>query len=75
METTDREDLGTDLNAPERTEKGREYWSYSFVREVREGDVVLHYRAPPIGACSRARGGRQDRGRDAALASQARPCR
>jgi hypothetical protein len=50
METTDREDLGTDLNAPERTEKDREYWSYAFVREVREGDVVLHYRERPVHA-------------------------
>jgi hypothetical protein len=50
MEITDREDLGTDLNAPERTEQDREYWSYGFVREVREGDVVLHYRARPINA-------------------------
>jgi hypothetical protein len=50
MEITDRDDLGTDLNAPERTEKDREYWSYRFVREVREGDVVLHYRSRPINA-------------------------
>lgn len=50
METTDRADLGVDLNAPERTEEGREYWSYSFVREVQEGDVVFHYRARPINA-------------------------
>lgn len=50
METTDRDDLGTDLNAPERTERDREYWSYAFVREVQEGDVVFHYRARPINA-------------------------
>ena len=50
MEITDRDDLGTDLHAPARTETGREYWSYAFVREVREGDVVLHYRARPINA-------------------------
>lgn len=50
MEITDRHDLGTDLNAPERTEKDRDYWSYDFVREVREGDVVLHYRARPVNA-------------------------
>lgn len=50
MEITDRDDLGSDLNAPERTETGREYWSYRFVREVREGDVVLHYRARPVNA-------------------------
>jgi hypothetical protein len=59
MEITDRDDLGADLNAPERTEQGREYWSYRFVREVREGDVVLHYRSRPtnaITAWSRATG-------------------
>lgn len=50
MEITDREDLGTDLNAPDRTEKDREYWSYRFVREVRDGDVVIHYRARPVNA-------------------------
>jgi hypothetical protein len=50
MEITDRADLGTDLNAPALTETGREYWSYAFVREVRERDVVLHYRARPINA-------------------------
>lgn len=50
MEITDRDDLGSDLNAPERTETGREYWSYGFIREVHEGDVVLHYRARPVNA-------------------------
>jgi hypothetical protein len=25
-------------------------WSYAFVRHVREGDVVLHYRTRPTGA-------------------------
>jgi hypothetical protein len=28
-------------------EEGQEYWSYSFVREVAEQDIVLHYRARP----------------------------
>jgi hypothetical protein len=50
MEITDRDDLGTDLHAPATTETGRDYWSYAFVREVREGDVVLHYRARPNNA-------------------------
>lgn len=50
METTDRDDLGIDLNAPDLTEQGREHWSYGFVREVRDGDVVLHYRARPVNA-------------------------
>src|SRR3954468_12049491 len=50
LEITDRADLGVDLNAPAEREEGGEYWSYSFVREVREGDVILHYRARPTGA-------------------------
>jgi hypothetical protein len=50
MEITDRDDLGVDLNAPTETESGREYWSYAFVRDVQEGDVVLHYRSRPINA-------------------------
>lgn len=50
MEITDRDDLGSDLNAPGRTETGRQYWSYRFVREVRDGDIVLHYRARPVNA-------------------------
>src|SRR4051812_50064105 len=50
MEITDRADLGTDLNAPAAGEEGRDYWSYAFVREVQEGDVVLHYQARPTNA-------------------------
>lgn len=50
LEITDRDDLGVDLNAPSEREAGGDYWSYAFVGEVREGDVVLHYRARPTGA-------------------------
>jgi hypothetical protein len=50
LEITDRDDLGVDLHAPAASEEGGDYWSYAFVREVREGDVVLHYRARPTGA-------------------------
>lgn len=50
LEITDRDDLGVDLNAPAEREEGGDYWSYAFVREVREGDVVLHYRARPNNA-------------------------
>lgn len=50
LEITDRDDLGVDLNAPAERESGGDYWSYTFVREVREGDVVLHYRTRPRGA-------------------------
>jgi hypothetical protein len=48
LEITDRDDVGVDLNAPAESETGRTYWSYAFVREVAEGDIVLHYRARPI---------------------------
>lgn len=50
LEITDREDLGVDLNAPADRETGDNYWSYEFVREVQDGDVVLHYRTRPINA-------------------------
>jgi len=50
LEITDRADLGLDLHAPAADEEGYEYWSYALVREVREGDIVLHYRARPHGA-------------------------
>src|SRR4051812_18319094 len=43
MEITDREDLGADLWAPQLDGSGREYWSYSLVREVSEGDIVFHW--------------------------------
>lgn len=59
MEITDRDDLGVDLNAPQRNQQGADYWSYSLIRYVREGDVVLHYFKPDeaIVGWSRAVGG------------------
>jgi len=59
VEITDRADLGSDLAAPQLNEEGRSYWSYDLVREVGEGDVVLHYAARPnkaIASWSRAVG-------------------
>ena len=59
LETTDREDLGIDLNAPQVGEKGQEVWSYWLVNEISEGDIVLHYLVRPhfeIVAWSRAVG-------------------
>lgn len=47
VEITDRGDLGVDLVAPQLNEQGERYWSYDMVREVSEGDVVLHYRTRP----------------------------
>jgi hypothetical protein len=43
LETTDRDDLGRDLNAPQLNEVGDEYPGYSFITEAREGDIVFHY--------------------------------
>jgi hypothetical protein len=47
MEITDRDDLGADLKAPKLDGSGREYWSYSLVEYVEEGDVVFHWWKPP----------------------------
>jgi hypothetical protein len=46
MEITDREDLGADLNAPQRDDADREYWGYSLIAEIGRGDVVFHYHKP-----------------------------
>ena len=32
-----------DLNAPVKDEQGERFWSYDLLREVPDGDVVLHY--------------------------------
>ena len=45
LEVTDRTDLGANLKAPQTNEKGREFWSYSFLKEVEPGDIVFHYSA------------------------------
>jgi hypothetical protein len=37
------DDLGVDLNAPTLNEVGQSFWSYDLLREVEDGDVVLHY--------------------------------
>ena len=47
LEITGRADLGADLAAPQLNEDGRSYWSYDLVKEVAEGDLVLHYAARP----------------------------
>jgi hypothetical protein len=43
LEITDRDDLGTDLKAPDFKEDGKPFWSYSLVRDVQAGHVILHY--------------------------------
>ena len=45
LEVTGRPDIGANLKAPQTNEKGNEYWSYSFLKEVEAGDVVFHYDA------------------------------
>ncbi len=58
LEITGRPDIGADLKAPERDDAGSEYWSYSLVPEVGDGDIVFHYdrRRHAIVAWSRAAG-------------------
>lgn len=43
LETTDRSDMGRDLNTPQRRDDGQEYYGYSLIREIRDGDIVFHY--------------------------------
>lgn len=59
MEITGREDLGADLHAPLLDDGGAESPTYALVREVRDGDIVLHYekRRMAITAWSIAQGG------------------
>lgn len=59
LEITGRPDLGADLHAPRLDEGGREAPTYALVREVRDGDIVLHYEKSrkAISAWSVAHGG------------------
>lgn len=43
LEITGRPDLGADLKAPQQDETGDDYWSYSLINEVGDGDIVFHY--------------------------------
>ncbi|WP_433781587.1 protein NO VEIN domain-containing protein [Actinomycetospora sp. CA-101289] len=43
MEITNRRDVGSDLNAPQRDGAGNESWTYSLVAATRPGDVVFHW--------------------------------
>lgn len=58
LEVTRRPDIGTNLKAPQKNEHGDDFWGYSLVRDVIEGDVVYHYDgiAQAIVARSRATG-------------------
>lgn len=59
LEITGRPDLGADLHAPRLDDGGREAPTYALVREVRDGDIVLHYEKDrkAISAWSMADGG------------------
>ena len=46
LEVTDRPDMGADLHAPQRKEGGSEFWSYSLILELDDGDIVFHYSKP-----------------------------
>jgi hypothetical protein len=58
LEITDRANLGEDLNAPQRRDDGREFWGYSLISEIDDGDLVFHYHKDDqaIVAWSRASG-------------------
>ena len=43
LESTDREDLGADLNAPLYDDSGKENWRYTLLRALNLGDVIFHY--------------------------------
>jgi hypothetical protein len=43
MEITDRDDLGGEVRAPQKSDDGRPEWGYELVRYARPGDVVLHW--------------------------------
>ena len=43
IEITDRPDIGSNLKAPVTNQKGKEYWSYSFLKMLQPGDIIFHY--------------------------------
>ena len=47
LESTDGEDLGADLNAPPYNDSGKDYWSYTLLRDLNLGDVIFHYHTQP----------------------------
>ena len=47
LESTDREDLGADLNATLYNDSGKDYWSYTLLRDLNLGDVIFHYHTQP----------------------------
>ena len=43
LEVTGRTDIGVNLKAPQTNEQGLEFWSYSLLKIVHEGDSIFHY--------------------------------
>ena len=45
FELTERPDFGKNLNliAPQKDQGGRDYWSYSLLKEMKTNDYVMHY--------------------------------
>jgi hypothetical protein len=43
LEVTRRSDIGANLKAPQTNEDGDDFWSYSLIKEVKQGDRVYHY--------------------------------
>ena len=47
VEVTQRKDLGQNVKAPQKNELGKDYWSYSLLKEMKVGDIVIHYHKKP----------------------------
>ena len=43
LEVTGRPDIGVNIKAPQANEHGADFWSYSLLKYVRQGDVLFHY--------------------------------
>src|SRR5262245_6707564 len=43
LEVTGRTDIGANLKAPQANEHGDDFWSYSLLKHVHQGDVIFHY--------------------------------
>jgi hypothetical protein len=43
LEVTGRLDLGVNLKAPQTNEHGDDFWGYSLLKHVHQGDVIFHY--------------------------------
>lgn len=46
LETTDRSDVGVDLNAPAHDDAGNRHAAYAIITAVKASDIVFHYEKP-----------------------------